>query len=115
MKIGIVLAGSLAVLPLLGAAGIPCCGRSDAAAVTAVPRSQEQEKLETVRLEVPGMFCGGCAVATRAALRKLAGVEKVEVSLEERSAVVTYDPSRVNRAQMLEAIRRIGFDAEVAG
>jgi copper chaperone CopZ len=54
-------------------------------------------------------------VATRAALRKLAGVEKVEVSLEERSAVVTYDPSRVNRAQMLEAIRRIGFDAEVAG
>ncbi len=113
MKLRTVIARWFAVLPLLGVVGIPCCGQSDAAAVSAAPQSQE--KLETVRLDVSGMFCGGCAVATRAALQKLAGVKKVEVSLKDRSAVVTYEPSKVNHAQMLEAIRRVGFDAKLAG
>lgn len=112
MKLRTVLAGScLAVLPLFDV-GPACCLASDPAlSAAALP----QQKLETVRLDVSGMWCGGCAVATRAALKRLDGVEKVEVSLEEHSAVVTYDPSKVNRAQMLEAIREVGFEARVAG
>lgn len=45
------------------------------------------------------------------ALEGLPGVEKAKVTFRPPMARVTYDPARVTVEQMVEAIRRVGFDA----
>lgn len=45
------------------------------------------------------------------ALEGLPGVEKARVTFRPPEARVTYDPTRVTVGQMVEAIRRAGFDA----
>jgi copper chaperone len=44
-------------------------------------------------------------------LSGLAGVQQAEVSLEQASAKVTYDPSKVDVAQMKKAVERAGYKA----
>jgi Cu2+-exporting ATPase len=45
------------------------------------------------------------------ALEGLPGVEKARVAFQPPEARVTYDPTRVTVDQMVQAIRRLGFDA----
>ncbi|MBA2565448.1 MAG: heavy-metal-associated domain-containing protein [Gemmatimonadetes bacterium] len=107
------------IVTALGGCGIaalsivatPCCTDLPAS----IAASSFQERLATVRLDVTGMTCGGCAVATRAALRRLAGVKKADVSYDKHSAVVVYDPEKVRLARILQAIQQAGFTAKVVG
>lgn len=86
--------------------------RTDAA--RALPTVAEQ--LQTVRLRVEGMTCGGCVIGTRKVLTRLPGVTKADVSYERREAVVTYDPAKVTVAQMIAAVKTLGYTATpVAG
>ncbi len=45
------------------------------------------------------------------ALEGLPGVEKARVTFQPPEARVTYDPARVTVEQMVQAIRRAGFEA----
>ena len=47
--------------------------------------SQKSEKT----LKISGMSCGHCTMAVEKALKKVSGVEKVNVDLEKASATVT--------------------------
>lgn len=76
------------------------------AAQTATPR--------TVTLAVKGMTCGGCVLGTRKVLTRLPGVAKADVSYEKGTAVVTYDPRKVTVAQMVAAIKTLGYTASPA-
>jgi len=67
--------------------------------------------METVELKVEGMDCEGCVKSVTRMLSGLPGVEKAEVSLEKANARVTYDPSRVDLAQMKKAVERAGYKA----
>jgi Cu/Ag efflux protein CusF len=46
-------------------------------------------------------------------LERLEGVVQAEVSLEEKTATVQYDPSRVTPEQMIAAVNGIGFRASL--
>jgi Cu/Ag efflux protein CusF len=46
-------------------------------------------------------------------LERLDGVAHAEVSFEEKTAVVQYDPSRVTPEQMIAAVNGIGFRASL--
>lgn len=70
------------------------------------------ERTDTLR--VAGMTCGGCAIATRKVLARLAGVRKAEVSYERREAIVTYDPGKVTIEQMVAAVKTLGYTATLA-
>lgn len=59
---------------------------------------------------VNGMHCDGCAGGLASELRRLPGVERVEVSLTNGTAVVWYDTNRVGTRQLLEAIKEAGFE-----
>ena len=59
----------------------------------------------TATIGVEGMTCGACATSVKIVLKKLDGVNGVQVSLDDRKAVVTYDPARVSPAKMVEAIQ----------
>ena len=47
----------------------------------------------------------------RKALEGLEGVKKAEVSFGKKQAVVTYDPEKVSVDEMIQAVKRAGFQA----
>src|SRR5213596_2721517 len=67
--------------------------------------------METVELKVEGMDCQGCVKSVTRMLSGVAGVENVDVSLEEGRARVTYDPAKAGVADMKRAVERAGYKA----
>ena len=67
--------------------------------------------METVELKVEGMDCQGCVKSVTRMLSGVAGVQKVDVSLEQGRATVTYDPAKSNVAEMKRAVERAGYKA----
>jgi copper chaperone len=68
--------------------------------------------METIRIGIRGMTCGGCVASVQRALKQIDGVEKVDVSLAENRATVEYVPGRVNAARLRSAIEGAGFEVE---
>ena len=66
-------------------------------------------KKEDVQLKVLGMACGGCKAAVEAALGSLDGVFSAEVDLGAKTARVSYDPSKLARKDLQEAIEKAGY------
>lgn len=101
------------VLVLLGAilASAPVM---QAARTHAPARALAADTLAQVTLRIEGMTCGGCAIATRKVLMRLAGVARADVSYEEKQAVVTYDPAKVTVPQMIAAVETLNYTASVA-
>ncbi|MCS4532959.1 heavy-metal-associated domain-containing protein [Neisseria montereyensis] len=69
--------------------------------------------METVKINVGGMTCGGCVKSVTTVLEKLEGVNKADVDLDSASAKVTFDPAKVQTAALLEAVEDAGFDASL--
>jgi copper chaperone len=68
-------------------------------------------RMQTVELKVEGMDCQGCVQSVTRMLSGVAGVEKVDVSLEQALARVTYDPAKAGPAEFKRAIERAGYKA----
>jgi len=67
--------------------------------------------METVEMKVEGMDCEGCVKSVTRMLSGVAGVEKVDVSLEEGRARVTFDPAKSSLAEFRKAVERAGYKA----
>ena len=67
--------------------------------------------METVDLKVEGMDCDGCVKSVTRMLSGVKGVQKVDVSLAEGRATVTYDPGTAQAADMKRAVERAGYKA----
>lgn len=110
--------GALATLLLLQAcsgdrAGAnPSAGGADAS-VPAAPVAAIPAGLARADFDVKGMDCGGCVIGTRAALRKLEGVQQADASYDDATGKGTawalYDPAKVTAEQMMAAIRELGY------
>ncbi len=81
-----------------------------AAALLAPPAAAA---LRTVTLDVPGMVCQFCPITVRKALERVPGVEKAEVSLERKEAVVTFDDTKTAVGALLEATRNAGYPSSL--
>jgi len=96
-----------------GLSGLPCCLPQNASgmnqAVAATTRDTPAPPIETVKIRVEGMSCGGCVVAVRVALTRLPGVQKADVGLDTQVAEVTFDSEKVTVEQITEAIKKVGF------
>jgi len=66
-------------------------------------------KKSTIRVD--GMMCSKCTSSVEKALKATPGVEKVEVSLDRKAAVVEYDDAKVTEAKLREVINGTGFKA----
>jgi copper chaperone len=66
--------------------------------------------METITINIKGMTCSGCVNSITNVLKPLAGVSKVNVSLENNNATLSYDPTKTNLAQFKSAIEDAGFD-----
>ncbi|HET6680597.1 MAG TPA: heavy-metal-associated domain-containing protein [Gemmatimonadaceae bacterium] len=68
--------------------------------------------MERLSLTIEGMSCGHCVAAVDQALR---GLESVRIeSLTIGAATLEFDPSRVSRADVLDAVDDAGYRAEAA-
>ena len=50
--------------------------------------------MQTITLNIEGMTCGGCVKSVTSILEGVNGVDKAEVSLENKNAVVEFDPAQ---------------------
>lgn len=64
-------------------------------------------------MTISGMYCGGCATGITAMLKRTEGVVKVDVSYEERRAVVAYDAAKTSPEKIVAAVERMGYKAEI--
>jgi mercuric ion binding protein len=68
---------------------------------------------KTVTLSVDGMTCAACPITVKKALDKVNGVEKVDVSLEKKEAVVTFDDAKTKVEALLDATKNAGYPSTV--
>lgn len=113
----LILSGSV-ILPLFSACSderaeanspAPAPHAEAAAAVApAIPAG-----LIRAEFDVQGMDCGGCVIGTRAALRKLDGVQQADASYDDATGKGTawaiYDPAKVTPERMMAAIGELGY------
>jgi mercuric ion binding protein len=69
---------------------------------------------QTVTLSVPGMYCTACPTIVKGSLQKVAGVTKVETSLEQKTAVVTFDDAKASVADLINATTNAGYPSRPA-
>ena len=67
--------------------------------------------METLTLNIGGMTCGGCVKSVTRILENTEGVTKAKVSLENKNALIEFDPAKTNPAALIEAVEDGGFDA----
>lgn len=68
---------------------------------------------QTVTLSVPGMTCAACPITIKKALNKVEGVENIEVNLEKKEAVVTFDDAKTTVEALVEATTNAGYPSTV--
>ena len=103
-------------LPRLTIAGLAITGLFTWAALAAETPNQTDpaDASTTATFHVTGMTCGGCEVGVRRIVKKLDGVDEVEASHEEATAVVTYRADEVTPEDIIAAIEELGYTAELA-
>ena len=99
--------GGLSICDVCGATHSAVEAKS-APQVASVPHAAE---MRIVTFKVEGMTCCGCVFVVRRVRTRLAGVSKVDATYEQSRAVVAYDPSVVTVAQMVAAIKTLGYTA----
>ncbi len=63
----------------------------------------------TLRLPIGGMTCQGCVGSVERGLLAVAGVVGADVDLAEGAATIDFDPQRVTREQLADAVREAGY------
>lgn len=99
---GLVLAAFLAIT-----AAIHLMTPREAFAVDASPQSKQAV------ITIKGMMCASCGQEVEKLLKKVAGVGTVQVEVAHDRATVCYDERKITPRQIVEAIRKAGYDASI--
>lgn len=81
----------------------------DEQVLAAIRNAGFKVEAETIALKVDGMSCGACSDKVGKKLAAVKGVTEQKVCHESKLAVVTFDPARVSRKDILAAIDSTGF------
>ena len=78
-----------------------------------VPAPKERKDRMEKKLNVEGMSCQHCVAHVTQALEAVEGVSRVEVSLEDASAIVEFDGA-VSDEALIAAVKNAGYEASIA-
>lgn len=85
--------------------------------ITAIPvivsAPKERKEHMEKKLNVEGMSCQHCVAHVTQALEAVEGVSRVEVSLEDASAIVEFDGA-VSDEALIAAVKNAGYEASIA-
>ncbi len=97
---------------LLTAAGLGIAAVSPVSAASKESQGAKTAAADSkVIIPVEGLSCASCSFAVRRALKKMDGVKSILPGPHEDEALVTYDASKVQPEQFVEAINNLGFKA----
>ncbi|NHZ71138.1 MAG: copper ion binding protein [Proteobacteria bacterium] len=65
-----------------------------------------------ITLSVPDISCGHCKSSIEGAVVPMDGVAKAEVSINDRTVDVEYDPAKVELAAIVTAIDDQGYEVD---
>lgn len=83
--------------------------QSPAAELPAATESTSQ----SVTLDMQNMTCAMCKITIRKALQGVAGVQRVQVDFDSKTASVTFDPQKTTIDALIEATTNVGYPATV--
>ncbi len=66
------------------------------------------------KYKVSGMTCSACSAAVERGVRKVPGVESVQVNLLTGQMVVQYDAAQTGSDQVIAAVEKSGYEAVLA-
>lgn len=69
------------------------------------------QNLTKTTIPIEGMTCNACVASIKKKLNSMEDLEKVEVSLEHRTATVFYEEGTIRPQQVQDAIDEIGYKA----
>src|ERR1700745_132210 len=69
----------------------------------------------TVTLSVDNMYCAACPYIVKQSLAAVSGVEKVEVSFDNKTATVTFDDQKASLNALTKATTQAGYPSRMAG
>jgi copper chaperone CopZ len=78
---------------------------------SAATAAENKQGMKTAVIPVEGMVCVACAAMVKKALKSLTGVSNVEVSMEKRTALVTFEAGKVSLDRIVAAIDNAGYKA----
>jgi len=76
------------------------------------PRAGNQGLIK-MRLPLQGMSCASCVAKIEDGLSRLDGVEAAKVNFAAKRADVTFDPKRVQAADLINTVRDLGYGIDV--
>ncbi|MBO9392889.1 heavy metal translocating P-type ATPase [Caldilinea sp.] len=76
--------------------------------------SSKNGRIKELIIPITGMHCANCANTVGRGLKRLPGIEAVNVSYANERAIVTYDPKQVTPEQVIKTIESIGYGAALA-
>jgi copper chaperone len=62
-----------------------------------------------ITLQVPEIHCGHCKASIEGAVAEVAGVDRVEVSIDARTVAVDFDGDGTTRSAIVDAIESQGY------
>ena len=65
---------------------------------------------QQITLPITGMHCEGCAATITHSLEEMAGVFTANVSIATEQAAITFNPTALDEAEIVDKIRSLGFD-----
>jgi copper chaperone len=69
----------------------------------------EAQLMNTITLTAPDISCDHCKMTIEKEIGALAGVQVCAVDVPTRAVTVTYDPARVSRERIAEALDEEGY------
>ena len=94
------------------ALAITSCAQQQKKEEKTTPKEQtKQVVMQTVKMPVDGMVCNACQSNVKKTIKSVDGVTDVEVNLEKKFAVFSFDPKKVKVEQVQKAVNDKGFEA----
>lgn len=96
-------------------AGTQICGCGSCSTANAQTSTVNQfvSEPKTVTLKITGMTCAGCANNIHNALSAKKGIIENEVKYPGDVATIKYDPEKITEKEIIAAIEKAGYKAEV--
>lgn len=77
-------------------------------------KPEKSSHLTTITLKIAGMHCTSCALNIDGALEDTEGVIEASTSYAKGQTVVSFDPTKVQPAQLQVVVRDTGYETELA-
>lgn len=69
------------------------------------------KKTKEITISIEGMSCNHCVNSVKKGISALSGVKSVDVSLEKKSAKISYNEAKLEAKDIVKCVNELGFKA----